>query len=39
MNVLLSTMRKGLTDLQAGMEGALNMTDAMEATAAALRIN
>jgi len=39
MNVLLSTMRKGLTDLQAGLEGALNMTDAMEATAAALRIN
>lgn len=39
MNLLLSTIRKGLVDLQAGMEGALNMTDAMEATAAALRIN
>lgn len=39
MNILLGSIRKGLLDLAGGMEGALNMTDAMEATAAALAIN
>jgi dynein heavy chain len=39
MNILLSTIRKTLNDLDQGLKGALNMTDAMEAIAAALRIN
>jgi dynein heavy chain len=39
MNILLSTIRKSLSDLDQGLKGALNMTDAMEAVAAALRIN
>ena len=39
MNILLSTIRKTLSDLDQGLKGALNMTDAMEAVAAALRIN
>jgi dynein heavy chain len=39
MNLLLSTIRKGLSDLDQGLKGALNMTDAMEAVAASLRIN
>ena len=39
MNILLSTIRKSLNDLDQGLKGALNMTDAMEAVAASLRIN
>lgn len=39
MNILLGTIRKGLTDLDAGLKGTLNMTDSMEATGASLRIN
>ena len=39
MNLLLSTIRKSLNDLDQGLKGALNMTDAMEGVAAALRIN
>jgi dynein heavy chain len=39
MNILLGTIRKSLSDLDQGLRGALNMTDAMEAIAAALRIN
>lgn len=39
MNILLGTIRKSLSDLDQGLKGALNMTDAMEAVAAALRIN
>jgi len=39
MNILLSTIRKSLNDLDQGLKGALNMTDQMEAIAASLRIN
>jgi dynein heavy chain, axonemal len=39
MNVLLYEMRKSLNDLDAGLKGQLNITDAMEALSNALAIN
>ena len=38
MNSLLSEMRRSLSELQKGLEGALNMTDGMEDLASALSI-
>jgi dynein heavy chain, axonemal len=38
MNVLLSEMRRSIDELQKGLDGALNMTDAMEDLASALSI-
>jgi len=39
MNTLTGTMKKSLEDLDAGLRGALNMSDDMEALAAAMFIN
>merc|ERR1711981_534340 len=38
MNTLLDKMRRSLDELQKGLDGALNMTDAMEDLSAALSI-
>lgn len=39
MNKLLGEIKRSLTDLELGMAGALNMSDAMDALAAALTVN
>jgi dynein heavy chain len=39
MNALLGEMRRGLDELQLGLDGALNMSPAMEALAAAMAAN
>jgi len=39
MNVLLKEIRKSLQDLDAGLKGTLNMTEAMEKLAGALSLN
>jgi len=39
MNVLLQEIRTSLNDLDAGLRGALNVTDAMEALGASLKYN
>merc|ERR1711881_688896 len=39
MNTLTFTMRKSLEDLDAGLKGALNITDTMEALAGSIFIN
>jgi dynein heavy chain len=39
MNTLLSTLRTSLNELDAGLKGQLNITDAMEGLANALSLN
>lgn len=39
MNGLLTTLRTSLEDLRLGMDGALNMTDSMEALLSCLSFN
>lgn len=39
MNILLSEIRKSLNDLDAGLKGQLNITDAMEALSTGLQLN
>jgi len=39
MNLLVFTIRKSLEDLAAGLSGALNVTEDMEALATALFVN
>ena len=39
MNILLSEIRKSLNDLDAGLKGQLNITDAMESLSEALNLN
>jgi dynein heavy chain len=39
MNVLLKEIRNSLNDLDAGLKGTLNMTEAMEKLAGALSLN
>lgn len=39
MNILLTEIRSSLNDLDAGLRGALNITDAMETLAGKLNLN
>lgn len=39
MNILLTEIRSSLNDLDAGLRGALNITDAMETLAVKLNLN
>jgi len=39
MNILLQEIRTSLNDLDAGLRGALNITDTMEALAESLNLN
>jgi dynein heavy chain, axonemal len=39
MNILLSTIRTSLNELDAGLKGQLNITDAMEGLATGLALN
>lgn len=39
MNILLTEIRSSLNDLDAGLRGALNITDAMETLAIKLNLN
>jgi dynein heavy chain, axonemal len=39
MNALLDEMRRGMEELQLGLDGALNMSDRMEALARAFAAN
>lgn len=39
MNTLLTEIRSSLNDLDAGLRGALNITDAMETLAVKLNLN